>query len=139
MFEEPHTINGKLQGTFYETSSGFKLYLAQRQKKHIHKQRNAWLFDTMFLDGYGEEVDFSYRVRKAGFTVVCADDTFVYHKGRSSFTDPVRRKYLHHRAERILKGFWSNYPDDLLQFQERDPFAPLARRIEGALQKAVRP
>jgi len=97
------------------------------------------LFDSIFLDGYGEEVDFSYRAKAAGFTIVCADDTFVYHKGSASFTDPVRAKYLRHRAERILNGFWASYPEELIQFQLRDPFAPLASRVESALQKTVGP
>lgn len=95
--------------------------------------REIGLFDPMFLEGYGEEMDFSYRARKAGFRVVCADDAFVYHKGGSSFIDPLRSKWLHHRAEQLLQVFWPDYQRELIDFQALDPFARLAERTEGAL------
>lgn len=42
-------------------------------------------FDTDFGKGYGEEVDFSNRLRNFGLRHVCADDVFVFHKGSASF------------------------------------------------------
>ncbi len=109
------------------TAVGFCMLIQRRVIQTIG------LFDPMFLDGYGEEMDFSYRAIKAGFVVVCADDTFVYHKGSSSFTDEARSYYLHRRAEKILDAFWSNYPDDVIQFIESNRFACLAKRVESAL------
>ncbi len=42
-------------------------------------------FDETFSPGYGEEVDFSQRCTFVGLAHVCADDVFVYHRGRGSF------------------------------------------------------
>ncbi len=44
------------------------------------------LFDEKtFGKGYGEENDFSFRAIENGMVNICADDTFIYHKGTQSF------------------------------------------------------
>ena len=51
---EKHTINGRLQGVWYETEGGHKLYLAHRTQNDTYrpKDRNliAWGIDTSTLD-----------------------------------------------------------------------------------------
>jgi GT2 family glycosyltransferase len=41
--------------------------------------------DEQFGVGMFEDDDFSLRVRKAGYRVICAEDVFIHHAGRSSF------------------------------------------------------
>lgn len=47
---EKHSINGKLQGYWYETDAGRKLYLAHRTRSAIYRNKNAWLFDVSLLE-----------------------------------------------------------------------------------------
>ena len=47
---------------------------------------NQWLLfdEEAFPDGYGEEMDYGFRARKAGFELAVAEHAYVYHaKGRS--------------------------------------------------------
>ncbi len=98
-------------------------------------------FDRVFLEGYGEEMDFSYRAKRAGFGIACADDCFIFHQGAASFGEGKKPESLHRRNEIILKRYWPNYPADLLAFQAGDPFGPLAERITSTLtlRKTSRP
>jgi GT2 family glycosyltransferase len=43
------------------------------------------LLDEQFGIGMFEDDDFSLRVRKAGYRVVCAEDIFIHHWGKASF------------------------------------------------------
>ena len=42
-------------------------------------------FDTVFSPGYGEENDFSMRIRRGGWRVALANRAFAFHVGRASF------------------------------------------------------
>ncbi|HEV8266786.1 MAG TPA: glycosyltransferase family 2 protein, partial [Thermoanaerobaculia bacterium] len=53
--------------------------------------RSLGVFDEVFDRGYGEETDYHYRARTAGWRCVVADDTFVYHRHGGSFTDGNER------------------------------------------------
>ncbi|MBI3295613.1 MAG: glycosyltransferase family 2 protein [Deltaproteobacteria bacterium] len=61
-------------------------------------------FEVAFSPGYAEEVDYSFRARRAGFEIVCADDLFVYHRGASSFAQSETR--LKNRGRNLLEVFW---------------------------------
>lgn len=55
-----------------------------------------------FGRGYGEENDFCYRATQAGYSHVMCDDTFIYHKGTSSFVSDEKLKYIREH-EKILE------------------------------------
>jgi glycosyltransferase involved in cell wall biosynthesis/GT2 family glycosyltransferase len=59
-------------------------------------------FDPAFAPGYGEEVDLSQRMVKAGFLHVVADDTFVFHKGSKSFGNNPEKQNIQQAHERLL-------------------------------------
>lgn len=64
------------------------------------------LFDTIFGKGYGEEVDFCQRLRKAGYKCVIANHAFVYHLEARSFSMEAKQKLL----ETNNKIIWERYP-----------------------------
>jgi GT2 family glycosyltransferase len=51
------------------------------------------LLDERFETGMFEDDDFSLRARRAGFRIVCAEDAFVHHWGRASFSRMDQRQY----------------------------------------------
>jgi len=52
----------------------------------------GWL-DDQFEVGMFEDDDYSLRVRKHGYRVVCVEDVFIHHFGRSSFSAIDDQKY----------------------------------------------
>jgi GT2 family glycosyltransferase/glycosyltransferase involved in cell wall biosynthesis/SAM-dependent methyltransferase len=77
-------------------------------------------FDEDAFDwGYCEENDFCMRAKRAGYTNRLCDDTFVYHKGESSFCG-TRSQRLEKNQE-ILSGRYPEYLPLVRQFCARDP------------------
>ncbi|WP_438347582.1 glycosyltransferase family 2 protein [Paenibacillus sp. FA6] len=102
------TISNK-QYPVIPTGVGHVLYI-----KRIVIHSIGYLDEQTFGMGYGEEVDFSYRVIKYGYINILADDTFIYHYGSTSFKEDkiqlanknkkkLRQKYLWSRVK--LKYF----------------------------------
>ena len=44
-----HSVNGAMDGVFYETAAGTKMYLAHRTRKQIYQERWAWCIDQTTL------------------------------------------------------------------------------------------
>lgn len=66
-------------------------------------------FDEAFSPGYGEEVDFSVRCSAVGLLHVCADDVFVYHAGRGSFSAVESGSELKRRHDELIKNRYPFY------------------------------
>lgn len=61
------------------------------------------LLDEDFGRGYYEDLDFSLRVKQAGYRLGVAEDAFVYHRGSSSFGKVPREiKELMKRNKRLI-------------------------------------
>ncbi len=88
--------------------------------------RSVGLFDEVtFGAGYGEENDYSIRVRKAGWSLVAATDTYVYHAQSMSYSLENRLRLVKN-ADRALA-------------QKHDPardIAPQARFCRDSLAMA---
>ncbi len=87
-------------------------------------------FDRAFVDGYGEEVDFSYRAREKGFEVACADDVFIYHAGSASYGRGRRREFLRERGNLLLERFWPGHLQEVSRFVKSNPYATLLNRLK---------
>lgn len=80
------------------------------------------LFDEIFGLGYCEESDLCMRLTTRGWRTVVADDVYVYHKGRGTFTDRGER-YRKNRA--IFDERWhEEYIHQFQAFLRKDPLAP---------------
>ena len=80
------------------------------------------VFDEVYGQGYCEDSDFSMRLVAKGYRTVVADDGFVYHKGRASFSDRDQR---YRRNRRIFDARWApQYQQQFRTFSKRDPLKP---------------
>ena len=88
------------------------------------------MFDEVYGPGYGEESDFCMRAVSRGWRTVCADDTYIYHKGRGTFGHGARRE-LYERNRQIFRRRWGElYARDFDEFRRRNPIGYLRNRIE---------
>ena len=113
------------------TGVGFCLLLRRAALQQVG------LFDPVYGKGYCEESDLCMRLTTSGWRTVIADDTYVYHRGRGSFTDRDER-YLHNR--RLFDQRWSaEYRRQFETFRARAPLASLRRELAGMQRWNPRP
>lgn len=85
-------------------------------------------FDEVnFENGYGEEDDFSMRAARKGYKNVLCDDTYIYHKGCSSFSN--RRGRLMKKNHRVLARRYPDYFPALDKFIDERPFKEFHEKI----------
>lgn len=96
------------EGLRYASSGECETLLAYRLDffcvaipRHVLDQ--VGLLDENFGRGYYEDLDYSLRVKTAGFKLGLAEDTFVYHRGSTSFGKlPRETKELLKRNKRLV-------------------------------------
>src|SRR5690606_8704112 len=54
----------------------------------------GYLDDGSFPKGYGEENDYCFRATNAGFQLVLATHTYIYHSKSKSYPDDVRKALM---------------------------------------------
>lgn len=91
---------------------------------------------AVFGAGYGEEVDLCMRGQTRGFGHVLAADTFVLHRGGSSFG--TRKAALMDRNHRLLTLRHPEFERLVAAHDERDPGLPIRRRLAEAQLMADR-
>lgn len=79
--------------------------------------------DEQFSPGYMEDMDYSFRILKAGYRLAVAENVFIYHEGGGTFASfgQLREQYLA-KNEALFKAKWgfnptysANIRHDLLQ------------------------
>jgi GT2 family glycosyltransferase len=111
------------------TAVGFCMAIAR------HAIDRVGLFDeALFGRGYGEENDFSMRVRAAGMRNVLCDDVYVVHLGGRSF-GPLGLKPDAGSMERLLSRHPA-YFEQVRAFIAEDPLAARRQEILDALDRA---
>lgn len=100
----------KVEGAAYRSLDGLPAFAAAWSLRHqgravgVHRLtgfcllmkreaiRRVGLLDERFGRGYYEEFDYCFRLRQAGYDLVCALDAFVHHDGRATFRDEQPRR-----------------------------------------------
>lgn len=96
------------EGLRYAASGENETLLAYRLDFHCvaiprHVIDQVGLLDEAFGRGYYEDLDYSLRVKAAGYKLGVAEDTFVYHRGSASFGKVPREiKELLKRNKRLV-------------------------------------
>lgn len=79
------------------------------------------VFDEVYGRGYCEDSDLCMRLTMRGYRTVLADHVYVYHKGRSTFTDRSER---YERNRKIFDARWAEeYSRQYKAFRKADPLA----------------
>jgi GT2 family glycosyltransferase len=102
------------EGLLYAASGGSETLSAYRLDffcvaipRHVLKMVAG--LDEAFGRGYYEDFDYSLRVKAAGYRLGVAEDTFVYHRGSSSFGKiPAETKALLKRNKRLVTSKHGN-------------------------------
>lgn len=111
------------------TAVGFCMAISRRAIEE------AGLFDeATFGRGYGEENDFSMRVRAAGMRNVLCDDAYVVHHGGASF-GPLGVAPDSSSMQRLLSRH-PGYLELVTHFIREDPLAAHREALRQALQRA---
>lgn len=80
------------------------------------------LFDEIFGHGYCEESDLCMRLTTQGYRTVVADNVYVYHKGRGTFTDRGAR---YKKNRKIFDIRWADeYQRQFNEFRQANPLKP---------------
>ncbi len=88
------------------TANGYCMYIKREVLDLI-----GYFDEENFGKGYGEENDFSIRAMLNGYTNVCDNSTFIYHKGHSSFnTHEVLNKNIDSIKAKHSSILHSKYP-----------------------------
>jgi GT2 family glycosyltransferase/glycosyltransferase involved in cell wall biosynthesis len=85
------------------------------------------LFDEIYGQGYCEESDLCMRLTTRGYRTVVAENVYVYHKGKGSFTNNIER-YQHNRI--IFDQRWKKeYLRQFKIFQKQHPLQYIRRKL----------
>lgn len=86
-------------------------------------------FDEIFGFGYGEENDLCERAKRKGYEIALADDAFVYHSGRASFTFLGNVDARRQKNREILTNRYPKYQNEIFEFCRRNPLRIIQERI----------
>lgn len=77
----------------------------------------GYLDEKNFPRGYGEEVDYCIRARKAGFDLRIVDDTYIFHEKSKSFSHETRKE-LGTASKPVLKSKHGDFYKEIGKFME---------------------
>jgi glycosyltransferase involved in cell wall biosynthesis/GT2 family glycosyltransferase len=110
------------------TPHGFCLYLRRDCLDVL-----GLLDEERFGRGFGEENDLGERAKKAGYLILLADDVYVWHAGKASFTDEGHA--LEKRHAEILEKRHPGYHAAVATFVRDNPLAPVHRGLRRHLAR----
>ena len=105
------------------TAVGFCMYITRRCIDRVGPFDEA-----RYGAGYGEEVDFCMRARRAGFRNVVAADVFVRHVGEVSFGGAGAERRS--KAQATVDALYPEFQRELAKFIPADPLRGLRRRAD---------
>jgi GT2 family glycosyltransferase len=105
------------------TAVGFCMYIRRSVIEEI-----GYLDEGNFGLGYGEENDFSMRAARKGYKNILCDNTFVFHKGGSSFSH--KRNALIQKSAIILDEMYPDFWPAMHLFWRSKPLKELHNNIK---------
>lgn len=117
-----HACNGAATADI-PTGVGFCQYLRRDALAQV-----GLLREDAFAQGYGEENDWCWRARRAGWRHVAALGVFVGHVGGQSF-GPARDALLR-RNLAVLNALHPGYDAAIADWVQADPLRPVRRRMD---------
>jgi GT2 family glycosyltransferase len=97
-------------------------------------EKSGYLDENFFM--YGEDIDWSYRITRAGYTNYFSPEPIIHYKGESTKKDI---KYVTHFYEAMLIFFTKHYPDSNRFFKLVIRLAIVACGTLSAFQKVIKP
>jgi glycosyltransferase involved in cell wall biosynthesis len=102
---------------------GFCFYIRRKALEDV-----GFFDEESFGRGYGEENDFCFRVKKAGWKNLHALDAYVYHHGETSFAESASASQFD--GLRALAAKHPEYLSEIDSFIKQDPARHARRRID---------
>ena len=112
------------RGKVYEIPeiSGFCMYIRREALKSV-----GYFDADTFGKGYGEETDFCERVKLKGYKLGLVDNSYVYHKGGSSFgSEKLKLKNSH---TKIVHQRYKGLVKERLEFIINNPMSDFQRKV----------
>lgn len=110
------------------TAVGFCMLISKKAKQVV-----GYFDEEHFGHGYGEENDYSLRVKAAGLDNILCDNAYVAHIGNQSFSDMNIQP-----SEETMQRLLQKHPDYLTMIQqyiEKDPLQDIRQEIVGLMVK----
>lgn len=111
-------------GRWFElpTAVGFCMYIKRSAIELV-----GYFDEEAFGKGYGEECDFSLRLRGEGCLNAIAANVFVHHEGNVSFgeTSSERKR----QAELIIAERYPDYRSEVMAFVDQDPLSEVKNKV----------
>ncbi|SFE96518.1 glycosyltransferase [Nitrosomonas sp. Nm166] len=90
------------------------------------------LDEQNFAQGYGEENDYCFRTRQAGWSLAIADDVYIYHAQSKSYSSERRRLLCEHAGQVLARKYGQPSIDEGVYFCRYN------RVLEGIRARAKR-
>jgi len=112
------------------TGVGFCMYVSRDALNKI-----GYFDEAHFGKGYGEENDFCWRAKKAGFVNLLDDATFIFHKGSMSFGNTPEKQARVDRAMTVLSDLHPDYQPAVAEFVSKNSLSVVVANIKQAIIK----
>ena len=98
--------------------------------------RNGYLDETTFSQGFGEEDDYNLRAGKIGIKLAIADDTYIFHAQSKSYSDAKRLELCKNSGQKLRKKHGDILVNEAV-FQMKESFIlqGIRNRIYYAIEK----
>ena len=129
------SFNGRYPRERYESDTPFEVDFMLGATMMLRREviQQTGMFDEQFFM-YGEEVDWQWRIRKAGWRILCVPQAHVVHLVGKS-TGQVKAKSVQYLWESRLRLFEKHYPNWKFFLARQLVAAGMSRKIQQARQQ----
>lgn len=130
-----HPFNGRYPRDLYHGQDPFEVDFMLGATMMIRREviQETGMFDTQFFM-YAEEVDWQWRIRKAGWNILCVPQAHVVHLGGQS-TGQAKPRSIVDLWQSRLRLYKKHYPGWKLAIAKKMVVAGMSRKISKAQQE----